>query len=184
MQYVPSVSFRSPCESRMPSWPTGYTCGKCFGRTDWLSSIPTPAGTLPVWQVTFSALTLVGVTAVVLVFRRKRYLPVGWFWFLGTLIPVIGLVQVGEAAMADRYAYIPLIGIFVMIAWSLGDWAEAQEVRTVWRIIPALCALTALATVTYRQIELLGERIRLVVAHFGGDRAECTCRCRRWEPLS
>ena len=113
---------------------------------------PHAAGTLPVWQVTFSALTLVGVTAVVLVFRRKRYLPVGWFWFLGTLIPVIGLVQVGEAAMADRYAYIPLIGIFVMIAWSLGDWAEAQEVRTVWRIIPALCALTALATVTYRQI--------------------------------
>jgi hypothetical protein len=59
-------------------------------------------------------------------FRRKGYLPVGWFWFLGTLVPVIGLVQVGEYAMADRYAYVPLIGIFVMIAWSLDDWAEAK----------------------------------------------------------
>ena len=65
-----------------------------------------------------SALVLVGVTALVVIFRRKRYLPVGWFWFLGTLVPVIGVVQVGDAAMADRYAYIPLIGIFVMIAWG------------------------------------------------------------------
>ena len=151
MLCVPSVSFRSPCESRMPSWPTGYTCGKCFGPRDWLSSIPTRQHAAGVAGHVVRA-DLVGVTAVVLIFRRKRYLPVGWFWFLGTLIPVIGLVQVGEAAMADRYAYIPLIGIFVMIAWGLGDWAEAQEVRTVWRVIPALCALTALAIVTYRQI--------------------------------
>ena len=58
---------------------------------------------------------LIGITALVVIFRRRRYLPVGWFWFLGTLVPVIGLVQVGEFAMADRYAYVPLIGIFIMI---------------------------------------------------------------------
>ncbi len=75
-----------------------------------------------------SALVLAGVTALVVVFRRKRYLAVGWFWFLGTLVPVIGLVQVGDQAMADRYAYVPLIGIFVMIAWGLDDWAEAKGV--------------------------------------------------------
>ncbi len=92
------------------------------------------------------------ITALVITFRRKRYLPVGWFWFLGTLIPVIGLVQVGEAAMADRYAYIPLIGIFVMIAWGLADLAEAKAVRTVWRVIPAMCVLIALGFVTHRQM--------------------------------
>ena len=81
-----------------------------------------------------------------IVFRRRRYLPVGWFWFLGTLVPVIGLVQVGDAAMADRYAYIPLIGIFVMIAWGLDDLAKAKKIRTVWRVIPALCVLSALAS--------------------------------------
>ena len=73
-------------------------------------------------------------------------MPVGWFWFLGTLIPVIGLVQVGDAAMADRYAYIPLIGIFVMIAWGLDDWAKAKKIRTVWLVIPAVCVLSGLAS--------------------------------------
>ncbi|MGA2967407.1 MAG: tetratricopeptide repeat protein, partial [Terriglobales bacterium] len=113
---------------------------------------PYPTNTLPVWQVTLSALMLLVVTALVVVFRRKRYLPVGWFWFLGTLIPVIGVVPVGGAAMADRYAYIPLIGIFVMMAWGLEDWAGARRIRTVWRVIPALCVLTALAAATSRQL--------------------------------
>jgi tetratricopeptide (TPR) repeat protein len=113
---------------------------------------PHPGRTLLAWQVTLSALFLISVTALVVIFRRKRYLPVGWFWFLGTLVPVIGLVQVGDAAMADRYAYVPLIGIFVMIAWGLADLAEAKEIRTVWRVIPALCVLTALGVVTLRQL--------------------------------
>ena len=107
---------------------------------------------LPPWQWILSTLILIGVTAIVIIFRRKRYLPVGWFWFLGTLVPVIGLVQVGEASMADRYAYIPLIGIFVIIAWSLDDWAEAKKVSNVWRAIAALCALAVLASLTLRQI--------------------------------
>jgi protein O-mannosyl-transferase len=107
---------------------------------------------VPAWQWILTALILISVTASVVIFRRKRYLPVGWFWFLGTLIPVIGLVQVGEYAMADRYAYIPLIGIFVMIVWALADLAAAKEVRTIWRVIPALCVLVALGCVSFRQI--------------------------------
>jgi tetratricopeptide (TPR) repeat protein len=107
---------------------------------------------LPAWQWILSALVLISVTALVVAFRRKQYLPIGWFWFLGTLIPVIGLVQVGEYAMADRYAYVPLIGIFVMIAWSFADLAEAKKIGTVWRVIPVFCALAALGCVTYRQI--------------------------------
>jgi protein O-mannosyl-transferase len=107
---------------------------------------------LPTWQWILSALVLAAVTLLVVTFHSKRYLPVGWFWFLGTLIPVIGLVQVGEAAMADRYAYVPLIGIFVMIAFGLSDIAEAKRVRPVWLLIPALCVLTALGFATSRQI--------------------------------
>ena len=113
---------------------------------------PNSAVALPMWQVILSALILTGVTALVIVFRRKRYLPVGWFWFLGILVPVIGLVQAGEQAMADRFAYVPLIGIFMMIAWGLDDWADVKSVRTVWRVIPPLCALTALGFVTSRQM--------------------------------
>ncbi|MGA2965527.1 MAG: tetratricopeptide repeat protein [Terriglobales bacterium] len=119
-----------------------------------LAFYPHSASALPAWQWILSALALITVTTFVVGFRRKRYLPVGWFWFLGTLVPVIGLVQVGECAMADRYAYIPLIGIFVMIAWGLADLAKAREVRSAWLVIPALCALAALACVTNRQMGL------------------------------
>ncbi len=113
---------------------------------------PHPGTALPDWQWGLSALVLVGVTGVVLIFRGKGYLPVGWFWFLGTLVPVIGLVQVGDAAMADRYAYIPLIGIFVMVAWSLDDLAAEKGISTFWRVLPATCVLVALSVVTFRQL--------------------------------
>ena len=117
---------------------------------------PHPGISLPAWQWILSAIVLIGITIVVAIFsfflRGERYLAVGWFWFLGTLVPVLGLVQVGDAAMADRYAYIPLIGIFVMIVWNFDDWAETKEIRTVWRVIPALCVLAALSVVTTNQL--------------------------------
>jgi tetratricopeptide (TPR) repeat protein len=106
----------------------------------------------PSWQWMVSGLVLTGITVLVVIYRGKGYLAVGWFWFLGTLVPVIGLVQVGEASMADRYAYIPLLGVFVMMAWGLDDWAEARRVSAVWRVIPALLALAALSFVTWGQI--------------------------------
>jgi len=117
-----------------------------------LALYPHSAIRLPAWQWILSPLVLISITALVVAFRRKRYLPVGWFWFLGTLVPVIGLVQVGEASMADRYAYIPLIGIFMMITWGVDDWAQKREVRAVWRVIPALCVLVALGFATNRQL--------------------------------
>ena len=112
---------------------------------------PHPGGSLPAWWVLLAAVSLAIITAAIWKFRRRRYLLVGWFFFLGTLVPVIGLVQVGEAAMADRYAYIPLIGIFVMIAFGVSDIAEQSS----WRflpVIPAAAALIVLSFVTYRQI--------------------------------
>ena len=83
---------------------------------------PHPGNALPIWKPLVCAIVLVVVTIwVVKEIRRAPYLAVGWFWYLGTLVPVIGIVQVGEQAMADRYTYVPLIGIFIAIAWSLPE---------------------------------------------------------------
>ncbi|HAJ26671.1 MAG TPA: hypothetical protein DCG53_05410 [Syntrophus sp. (in: bacteria)] len=80
---------------------------------------PHPLDSLALWKVLGAAGLLIAVSAAVIrKGRRHPYLITGWFWYLGTLIPVIGLVQVGVQAMADRYTYIPLIGIFIMIAWG------------------------------------------------------------------
>jgi protein O-mannosyl-transferase len=113
---------------------------------------PHPAGTLATWQVVTAALVLIAITMLVWKFRELRYLMTGWLWFLGTLVPVIGLVQVGDAAMADRYAYIPLIGIFVMIAFGAADLAETKKFGML-SVVPAVCVLVALAAATHRQID-------------------------------
>lgn len=85
---------------------------------------------------------LVAVTAAVIyVGRRRQYLPVGWFWYVGTMVPVIGLVQVGSQSIADRYTYVPLIGLFIIIAWG------ASELSARWRyqkIVLGICSATVL----------------------------------------
>jgi tetratricopeptide (TPR) repeat protein len=112
---------------------------------------PHPGDSLAAWQVLLAVLVLIVITAGVWRFRARRYLLAGWLWFLGTLVPVIGLVQVGEAAMADRYAYIPLIGVFVMIAFGVADWAEDKKIG--FRpAVGAAAILLALALATHRQI--------------------------------
>ena len=113
---------------------------------------PHPGDSLAGWQVGTSALVLLAMTAVALKFRARRYLLTGWLWFLGTLVPVIGLVQVGDQAMADRYAYIPLVGIFIMIAWGIADLADSKQIGLVVRVIPAACVLLALSFATNRQL--------------------------------
>jgi tetratricopeptide (TPR) repeat protein len=81
-----------------------------------------PLHPLSGFSILVAAALLCGLTFVALVFgRRFGYLPTGWLWFLGTLVPVIGLIQVGAQAMADRYTYIPSIGIFVIAVWGTGD---------------------------------------------------------------
>ena len=90
---------------------------------------PHPGNYLPTWEVFTAFLLLLVLTALVAAGRRYRYLPVGWLWFLGTLIPMIGLVQVGRQAMADRYAYLPFIGLFIMICWGVPDAIAATSRR-------------------------------------------------------
>lgn len=113
---------------------------------------PHPGYSLPIWKVILALLFLVATSALVVKFRSRRYLLVGWLWFLGTLVPVIGVVQMGNQAMADRYAYIPLIGLFVMIAWGTADIAEHTKPVFPWKIVAGACVLTALSLLTWRQI--------------------------------
>jgi protein O-mannosyl-transferase len=77
---------------------------------------------------------------------------VGWFWFLGSLIPMIGLVQVGFQAMADRYAYISFIGLFLMLIWFAADWAKARQIFAPVAAIPAVFCLLVLGSLTHRQV--------------------------------
>jgi tetratricopeptide (TPR) repeat protein len=113
---------------------------------------PHPTKLYPAWQVGAAVVLLMLVTALVLRARDQRYLAVGWFWFLGSLVPMIGLIQVGSQAMADRYAYIPFIGLFLMMTWLVADWAKAHQLPARWFAIPAVSCLLLLGALTYRQI--------------------------------
>ena len=113
--------------------------------------------TLPAAWVVGALLGLLGISvAVMRAGLRHPYLPVGWLWYLGTMVPVIGLVQVGSQLMADRYTYVPLIGLFIMVAWGI------PELVARWRppgmVLPAAaflailaCMLTAWGQVQYWQ---------------------------------
>jgi Flp pilus assembly protein TadD len=115
---------------------------------------PFPAAGIPAWQIIGAASLLIGITAFCFFQPRKRsgYLIVGWLWFLGTLVPVIGLVQVGGQAMADRYFYIPSIGLFIAIVFGLADIAERRGVAPWLSAAVAGVVLLVLATLTNAQI--------------------------------
>ena len=113
---------------------------------------PHPGDSLLAWQISVAALFVIGVSVLVLRFREKRYLVVGWFWFLGALVPMIGLVQVGQQATADRYMYLPMIGLLLMLCWGLADWAGEWKMRVAGLASAAALVLVALGALTYRQV--------------------------------
>jgi tetratricopeptide (TPR) repeat protein len=111
-----------------------------------------PRNRLAFWKLGLAVLFLLVVSALAWKQRfTQRYLLLGWLWYLGTLVPVIGLIQVGDQAMADRYAYIPLIGIFVMAVWSLSDWADRVKISGLLRVSTAAIVLAILSFLTWRQ---------------------------------
>ena len=88
---------------------------------------PHPGPSVPLWEVVICCIFLAIASGfVVLTMRRRPYLATGWFWYLGTLVPVIGIVQVGAQSMADRYTYVPLIGLFIIVAWGVPDLLEQK----------------------------------------------------------
>ena len=126
---------------------------KAFWPTDLALYYPHPGNTLAGWQLGLAALFLTGVS--VWVWKRRlthKYLVTGWLWYLATLVPVIGLVQVGDQAMADRYAYLPLIGVFVMAVWGAGDWVNSVTLGFRWRAAIATSILAILSWLTWRQV--------------------------------
>jgi tetratricopeptide (TPR) repeat protein len=109
--------------------------------------------TIPLWQVAGSGFLLLGLSVMVIkAAKNLPYLAVGWLWYLGTLVPVIGLVQVGSQAMADRYTYLSLVGLFIMIAWGVSDLlAGWHRGRTVFAIASAILLLGCMVG-TWRQV--------------------------------
>lgn len=141
-----------------PQWRIGNAIvaySRYLGLAFWPAKLavlyPHPGRSLAFWQVIASAVLLVAVTVVVLASMNRRYLAVGWFWFLGTLVPVIGILQVGVQAMADRYAYLSFIGLFIAVVWTIADWAREKKIPSLWLGVPAVLALAVLGGLSHRQ---------------------------------
>jgi len=107
----------------------------------------------PAWQIWAACLMLSGMTYLALKnWKSKPWLLVGWFWYLGTLAPVIGMVQSGTQAMADRYTYVPLIGMFIVLTWGLSDLMEQYRLKhIVFAIIATLIVGLSIA-VSWNQV--------------------------------
>jgi tetratricopeptide (TPR) repeat protein len=123
---------------------------------------PHPGSSLPLWKGVVAGLALVLIT--VLVIRKARkvpYITVGWFWYVVTLIPVIGIVQVGAQAMADRYTYITLIGLFVIIAWGANDLLSKWLYRKICLGTLAAIIFPVLIVLTWKQVQYWENSITL-----------------------
>jgi Flp pilus assembly protein TadD len=127
----------------------GYI-GKMLWPVNLAAFYPHPVDSLPWWQVASSGLLLAGLTAVAIGLRRRHpYVLFGCLWYVVTLVPVIGLVQVGDQAMADRYTYIPLVGLFIAVTWAV-----AEAVGSGNRILQAVAAavIVGLAVMSHAQV--------------------------------
>jgi len=131
-------------------WPTGLA-----------PMYPHPGDSLRAWQVYGALLILLTITLLVVERRRRPYLLVGWLWFLGTLVPMIGLVQVGRQAMADRYAYLPLLGIFIMVCWGVAEWAAEERLPAALLPAVSIVVVLALSIVARRQIGYWADNVIL-----------------------
>ena len=122
---------------RLPfSWRVAYAAlayvaylGKMFYPAGLAVFYPMPKGPPPAWGVVAAVSLLLAISAAAFAARRKcPYLFCGWLWYLGTLIPVIGLVQVGAQSMANRYTYLTQVGLYMAIAWGAAEWAGAGPI--------------------------------------------------------
>jgi tetratricopeptide (TPR) repeat protein len=116
--------------------------------TDLAVFYPHPGALLGMGSLVLATLILVGISWGVWWRRESGYLVVGWMWYLGTLFPVSGLVQVGGQAMADRHTYVPLIGVFIMLVWGSAQLADHLLLGKLWRLGTGLCVVTTLAVLT------------------------------------
>jgi protein O-mannosyl-transferase len=150
-----------PLESRLANAVASYL--KYLGMTIWPANLavfyPHPDLRYPIstqwpgWQIALAALLLAAVSTQALRWlRREPWFATGWFWFLGTLIPAIGIVQAGGQALADRYTYIPLIGLFISLAWGAAEWAAGSKARHMALAAAGVAVIVASAAVTQHQV--------------------------------
>jgi Flp pilus assembly protein TadD len=125
--------------------------GKMFCPSHLAVFYPHP-GAVSVWKITVAAILLIFISLLAISARKRYpYVLIGWLWYLGTLVPVIGLVQVGSQAMADRYSYIPIIGLFIIIAWGIPDILPAWRYKKTGLALAAAAVIFVLTIMTYRQ---------------------------------
>jgi len=142
---------------------------------------PHPVVHLTSWEVMVSAVFLLGVTAWIVEGRfslvavrpssasttaaertaNSGYLLAGWFWFVITLLPMIGIVQVGNQGMADRYAYLSFVGLFIMLTWSIAEWANHRHVPTKWQAAVGIAVLLTLSVTTRHQLDYWRDSVTL-----------------------
>jgi tetratricopeptide (TPR) repeat protein len=126
-------------------------------KTIWPTNLALPylhPGHWPEQQVAIAAILVAGLSLVALLAARKYpHIFTGWFWYLGTLIPVIGLVQVGAQSMADRYTYVPLIGVFVVLVWSAADWCGRRRLTNTAGVAVAVLVLGVCVGQTRQQVK-------------------------------
>lgn len=159
VQSLDDFQFKARVANALVSYVTYI--GKMFWPNDLAVFYPYPQ-TLPVWQVIGSGLFLIILSVVIFrMCRRRPYAPVGWLWYLGTLVPVIGLVQVGNHAMGDRYTYIPIIGLFIIIAWGIPDLLGNRPYRKQVLTISAGLLLLFFSVVTFFQVRHWKDSIAL-----------------------
>jgi tetratricopeptide (TPR) repeat protein len=152
-----------PLAIRLENAAISYT--RYIGKAVWPSALspqyPYPEGVLR-WQAAAAFVPLLAITvAICTVGKQRRYLAVGWFWFLGTLVPMIGLVQVGSQAMADRYAYLPFVGLFILVCWGLADLAGGRTAPKIVLAVASCIALAAASAATYRQTIYWNDNVTL-----------------------
>jgi protein O-mannosyl-transferase len=141
-------------------WAYERYIAKIFWPTDLCIFYPFPSHELLALAAVATLLLAVCSLAFVVLAGRLPYLFVGWFWFLGTLVPAIGIVQVGSASMADRYSYLPSIGLFILVTWGLADFFGSQQGRKILAIA-AVVALATCAALTSIQISYWRNSITL-----------------------
>jgi len=157
-----------------PQWqPFGLRIENAFlayarylGKAIWPSHLtliyPHPGNSIRIWQVAAALLLLLAITGLTVAARHRRpYLLIGWLWFLGTMVPMIGVVQVGVQAMADRYAYLPFVGLFIMTCWMAADWAEQRHIAPAWQWGVSLAVLLALAIAARHQLNYWSDNTKL-----------------------
>ncbi len=139
--------------------------GKAFWPARLSAYYPHPGDSLPLWQAgaAFAVLVAATLTSVALARRhqRLRFRPVGWFWYLGTLVPVIGLVQVGQQAMADRYTYLPYIGLSIVVAFGFAEIANRIALPRFVPVALGVASLLPLAVAASAQVRVWRDSVTL-----------------------